>query len=111
MTECDKLATWAVITSFVFEHQGNKRRQFKGSSVDVAAIDLVIFDVPKGLPVLGFIGGRHVPLWNTLALEKKKMALKNLHGLKQLLLLQMSGCVTTEMFWYFILTASLFQGK
>lgn len=72
MTECDKLATWAVITSFVFEHQGNKRRQFKGSSVDVAAIDLVIFDVPKGLPVLGFIGGRHVPLWNTLALEKKR---------------------------------------
>jgi hypothetical protein len=76
VTEGDKPATWAAITSFVSEHQGNKRRQFKGSSADVAAVDLVIFYVPEGLPVPGFNGGRDVPLWNTLALAKDEDGLE-----------------------------------
>jgi hypothetical protein len=62
VTKGDKSATWAAITSFVSEHQGNKRRHFKGSSANVTAVDFVIFDVPEGLPVSGFNGGRDVPL-------------------------------------------------
>lgn len=51
VTARDKQATWVSITSFVSEHQGDhKRRYYKGSSTDVAAVDLLIFDVLEGLP-------------------------------------------------------------
>jgi hypothetical protein len=111
VTEGDKPATWAAITSFVSEHQGNKRRHFKGSSANVAAVDFVIFYVPEGLPVPGFNGGIDVPLWNTLALAKDEDGLEESPWVKVAFTFADEWLVTTELFWYFILTASSFQGK
>jgi hypothetical protein len=83
VTEGDKPATWAAITSFLSEHQGNKRHQFKGSSADVTAVHLVIFYVPEGLPVSGFNGRRDVPLWNTLTFVKDEDGLEESPWVKE----------------------------
>lgn len=64
-----KPASWVKITKFVSEHQGHKRREHKGNSDSPAVVDLLIMDVPEGLPVPGISLGKDIPLWNQLKLR------------------------------------------
>lgn len=63
--EDKKPPLYSKILSFVQEHQGRKRRTYKGQETN-ECVDLIICDVPEGLPVPGFPPAKEVPIWNQL---------------------------------------------
>jgi hypothetical protein len=49
----------------ILQHKGEKERFFRGVRSDKARVDLVIADMPEGLPVPGLSAPAHtVPKWN-----------------------------------------------
>ena len=62
---------WLQISEFIRSNQGAKRRDQHGQNNGSPLVDLVIFDVPKNLPVPGFIPAGEVPHWNKLKIRSK----------------------------------------
>ena len=54
------------IDDFAMKHQGRKRRKFRMDYKNPAVVDLVVFDIPEGLPVPGVGVPGLVPEWNQL---------------------------------------------
>ena len=57
------------LEDFAVQHQGRKRRKFMMEYKNPAVVDLVVVDIPEGLPVPGIGVPGEVPFWNKL--EKK----------------------------------------
>lgn len=52
---------------FPLQHKGDKERVFKGVPSKSRAVDLMVIDIPEGLPVPGVSSPPFsIPLWNTL---------------------------------------------
>ena len=66
LAEQDCPVEWKTIADFVKVHQGTKKREYKGDGTDPKVVDLIIFDVPEGLPVPGVSLGNEIPSWNQL---------------------------------------------
>ena len=62
---------WLQISEFIRSNQGTKRRDQHGQNDRSPLVDLVIFDVPENLPVLGIIPASEVPHWNKLKMRSK----------------------------------------
>ena len=62
---------WLQILEFIRSNQGSKRRDQHGQNDGSPLVDLVIFDVPENLPVLGIIPAGEVPHWNKLRMRSK----------------------------------------
>ena len=58
--------TMQQIDDFAAKHQGVKRRRFKMANSNPSVVDLVVFDIPEGLPVPGIGAPGFVPEWNRL---------------------------------------------
>jgi hypothetical protein len=62
---------WEMISNFLKDHQGNKKREQHGVADGSPLVDLVIFDVPENLPVPGILPAGEIPHWNKLKLNTK----------------------------------------
>ena len=62
---------WLQITEFIRSNEGSKRRDQHGQNDRSPLVDLVIFDVPENLLVLGIIHAGEVPHWNKLKMRSK----------------------------------------
>ena len=54
------------IDEFAMKHQGRKKRKFRMEYQNPAVVDLVVFDIPEGLPVPGIGVAGQIPEWNRL---------------------------------------------
>ena len=65
----EKPLTMQQIDDFASKHQGRKRRRYKTTYTNPSVVDLIVLDVPEGLPVPGIGAPGFIPEWNRL--EKK----------------------------------------
>ena len=65
------LEAWEKIYEFLKSHRGNKKREQHGIADGLLLMDLVIFEVPKNLPVLGILLAGEVLHWNKLKIKSK----------------------------------------
>lgn len=66
LAEGDEPPCWERIRKFISDNRRTKKRYFKGVEGDDPVVDLIIFDVPEGLPVPGLGNHGDVPVWNRL---------------------------------------------
>ena len=61
--EGDQPPVWTELLQFVKAHSGSRIRYLRGEPRDL--VDMVIMDVPEGLPVPGIHADSTVPIWNS----------------------------------------------
>ena len=61
-SEGDQPPVWTELLQFVKAHSGSRIRRLRGEPRDL--VDMVIMDVPEGLPVPGIHADSAVPIWN-----------------------------------------------
>ena len=59
----DQPPVWTELLQFVKAHSGSRIRRLRGEPRDL--VDMVIMDVPKGLPVPGIHADSRAPIWNS----------------------------------------------
>ena len=62
-SEGDQPPVWTELLQFVKAHSGSRIRRLRGEPRDL--VDMVIMDVPEGLPVPGIHADSTVPIWNS----------------------------------------------
>ena len=65
------LEAWEIFFEFLKSHQGNKKREQHGIVDGSPLVDLIIFDIPENLLVLGILPAGEVPHWNKLKIRSK----------------------------------------
>lgn len=65
------------IDDFAAKHQGQKRRSYKMSTDNPSVVDLIVLDIPEGLPVPGIGAPGFIPEWNRLEKRISNPAKKN----------------------------------
>ena len=62
-SEGDQPPVWTELLQFVKAHSGSRIRHLRGEPRDL--VDMVIMDMPEGLPVPGIHANSTIPIWNS----------------------------------------------